>query len=84
MVKHEGIFYIVCAVVFISTVGLFLLILLAALNCIDMTTGQLIFSIICFIIAAFMSFACACILRSYYDDYKSRRINQNARWKRSH
>jgi hypothetical protein len=82
VMKHEKPFYALCFVVYSITLGLFMVLLLAALNVLHLSTGLVIAVIPAVLIMAFLSFACGCILQTLCDDKRSRTVNRNARWKR--
>jgi len=80
--KYQKTFYVLCGCIFISTAAIFIWILLNIFKVISSTSGLMLTACIAFISMLFLSFCCACILKSFYDDMKARRVNKNAKWRR--
>ena len=79
--KHKVLFYLVCGIVFLFTLMTIIMLLLCAFNVIRMSSSELIALCVMFFMSFALSFACWSILTVIYDDWKSRRVNRNGRWK---
>ena len=78
MVKHERMFYIIAAIVFLITTGLLVLIGFVAFGSLKLSTGHILLLVLAFLFMMFMSFCCGCILDTYIDDW--RRIRHERKW----
>jgi len=77
--KYQKTFYLICGAVFASTLAVFTVIMLGIFKIVKLATWQFILLGIGFLIISFLSFACACIIQTIYDDWKRRHIRINAK-----
>lgn len=78
--KYKKTFYVLCGCIFAFTVAIFIWILLNILKVISSTSALMLTACIALLGMLFLSFCCGCILKSFYDDFKARRVNRNAKW----
>ena len=80
--KYQKAFLFVCAVVILTTLTLLTLVALDIFKVIHLSSWMLLIVCMSAFIMLILSFACCCILQSLYDDWRTRRINNNAKWHR--
>ena len=80
--KYQKTFYAVCATIFLVTLALIVVFVLTAFKVIQMTTFHLLVVCVATLVMLFMCFVCGCILATFYDDWKARRVNSGAKWRR--
>lgn len=77
--KNEIIAFCVC--VLVATLVVLVIFLLDMFGTLSMPSGSLIVLCITLIGLLLLSFTAVCILLSFYDDWKWRRLKKNERWR---
>ena len=77
--KYKKTFYGICLLTFTLTLAILGLLILCIAKVISFTSLQIVILVGAFLAMSIASFACACILQMFYDDW--RRIKRNGKWK---